>query len=164
MNAESIDVREAALPVFVRAITHYFSHLSQEAAETEAPYLLEGPPEISDFTAVVGVSGDVQGCVYYTAPRAMLDRLLHFVGEPRPTDQLRSDMAGEVANTLSGNARRQLGPGFMISVPTVLQGKPTRLTGPKGTACFVIPILWQEMRSLLMLYLADNAPDTADIL
>jgi chemotaxis protein CheX len=160
MNAEDIDLREAALPVFVRAVAHYFAHVACEVAETETPYLLEGPPPMSDFTAVIGVSGDLQGCVYYTAPSPMLDRLLEYVGESRPTDELRCDMAGEVTNTLSGNARRDLGPGFMISPPTVLQGRPTRLTWPKNTACFVIPILWQEMRSLLMVCLADNAPDT----
>lgn len=160
MNAEVIDLRDAALPVFVRAVAHYFSHIACEVAETETPFLLEGPPPMSDFTAVIGVSGDLQGCVYYTAPRPMLDRLLGFVGESQPTDELRCDMAGEVANTLSGNARRRLGPGFMISVPTVLQGRPTRLAWPRNTACFVIPIRWQEMRSLLMICLADSAPDT----
>lgn len=159
MNAEALDHREDTLPIFVHAIRHYFDQVAGEPAETETPYLLEGSPEMDDFTAVIGVSGDLQGCVYYTAPQAMLDALLNFAGEFYPTDELRCDMAGEVANTLSGNVRRQLGPGFMISVPTVMQGHPKRMAWPKGTACFVIPITLRHLRSLLMLCLADHAPN-----
>ena len=158
MSAATMDLREGTLPVFVQAIRHYFDHVAGEPAETETPYLLDGSPEMSDFTAVIGVSGDLQGCVYYTAPRPMLDALLNFAGEFYPADELRCDMAGEVANTLSGNVRRQLGPGFMISVPMVVQGQPTRMAWPEGTACFVIPITLRHMRSLLMLCLADNTP------
>lgn len=164
MSSATIDLREGALPVFVQAIAHYFNHVACEPARTGTPYLLEGAPEIGDFTAIIGVSGDLQGCVYYTAQQPMLDMLLGFVGELWPTDELRGDMAGEVANTLAGNARRQLGPGFMISVPMVMQGQPTRLSWPKGTACFVIPIEWRQIRSLLMLCLADNPSDSSDLL
>ena len=162
MNANTIDFREEALPLFVQAITHYFAHIACDPAQTETPYLVEGSPEMSDFTAVIGVSGDLQGCVYFTVPRPMLDALLGFVGEGYITDELRCDMAGEIANTLSGNVRRQLGPGFMISVPMVMQGQPTRVSWPRGTACLAIPILWRHMRSLLMLCLAENSPDFTD--
>ena len=149
------NLRQETLPVFVESIMHYFNHITGIRAETETPYLQEESSEIGDFTAVIGVSGDLQGCVYYTASRAMLDKLLGFVAENEPTDELRCDMAGEVANTLSGNARRQLGAGFMISVPVVIQGKPDRLVTYKGSACFVIPIIWQKLRSLLMISLIE---------
>jgi chemotaxis protein CheX len=150
------NLTQEALPVFVQAIMHYFNHITGVVAATETPYLQEGSSDVSDYTAVIGVSGDLQGCVYYTAPRQMLDKLLGFVAEHEPTDELRCDMAGEVANTLSGNARRQLGAGFMISTPVVIQGKPDRLVTYKGTPCFVIPILWEEMRSLLMISLVET--------
>ncbi len=158
MSADTLDPREGTLPIFVQAIRHYFDHVAGEPAETETPYLLDGSPEMSDFTAVIGISGDLQGCVYYTAPGPMLDALLNFAGEFYPTDELRRDMAGEVANTLSGNGRRQLGPGFMISVPMVMQGPPARMAWPKDTACFVIPITLRHMRSLLLLCLSDHPP------
>lgn len=154
----STSLRQKTLPVFVQSIMNYFDRMTGVPAETETPYLLEGTPETFDFTAVIGVSGDLHGCVYYTAPREMLDLLLGFVAENQPTDELRCDMAGEVANTLSGNARRQLGKGFMISVPVVIQGKPERLVAYKGIACFVIPILWRGMRSLLMISISETPP------
>jgi len=160
-NAPS-NLRQETLPVFVQAIMHYFNHITGVPAETETPYLQEGGSDVSDVTAIIGVSGDLQGCVYYTAPREMLDQLLNFVAENEPTDELRCDMAGEVANTLSGNARKQLGSGFMISVPVVIQGKPEKLVHYKGSACFVIPIRWREMRSLLKICLIES-PVTFDL-
>jgi len=150
------NLRQETLPVFVQSIMHYFNHITGVAAQTETPYLQEETSELGDFTAVIGVSGDLQGCVYYTAPREMLDKILGFVAEFEPTDELRCDMAGEVANTLSGNARRQLGAGFMISVPMVIQGKPERLVTYKGNPCFIIPILWQKLRSHLMISLVET--------
>jgi len=152
----SSNLRQETLPVFLQAIMHYFNHITGVPAETETPYLQETASDISDFTAIIGVSGDLQGCVYYTASRPMLDQLLGFVAEHEPTDELRCDMAGEVANTLSGNARKQLGAGFMISTPVVIQGKPERLVPYKGGACFAIPILWRELRSLLMISLVET--------
>ena len=135
MNAVLQDPRESMLPFFVQAVARYFRDIAGLTVEVESPYLLDGEPPISDFTAVIGVSGDLQGCVYYSAPRAMIDALLRFAGEESPTDDLRCDMVGEAANTLSGNARKHLGSGFMISVPIVLQGRPDRLAWPKNTAC-----------------------------
>lgn len=149
------NLRQETLPVFVQAIMHYFDHITGVPAETETPYLQEGASDVSDLTAIIGVSGDLQGCVYYTAPREMLDQLLKFVAEHEPTDELRCDMAGEVANTLSGNARKQLGSGFMISVPVVIQGKPEKVVHYKGNACFVIPIRWRGLRSFLKICLMD---------
>jgi len=155
-QASSSNLRQETLPVFVQSIMHYFKHITGVPAQTETPYLQEETSELGDFTAIIGVSGDLQGCVYYTAPREMLDKILGFVAEFEPTDELRCDMAGEVANTLSGNARRQLGAGFMISVPMVIQGRPERLVTYKGNPCFIIPILWQTLRSHLMISLIET--------
>ena len=163
MNATIEDPRESTLPFFVQTVSHYFRDIVGLQMDIEAPYLLDGEPQISDFTAVIGVSGDLQGCVYFSAPRALLDSLLLFAGEQNPTDELRCDMVGEAANTLSGNVRRQLGSGFMISVPVVMQGRPERLAWPKNTACFVIPLQWKACRSLLMLCLAENPSATSDL-
>lgn len=163
MNATLQDPRESTLPFFVQAVSRYFSEIAGLPVEVDTPYLLSGDPPISDFTAVIGVSGDLLGCVYFSAPRAMLDALLLFAGEQKPTDELRCDMVGEAANTLSGNVRKQLGSGFMISVPVVMQGRPERLTWPKNTACFVIPIGWGECQSLLLLCLADNTAASTDL-
>lgn len=157
-SSDSTLLHETTLAVFVESIMHYFEYMVGVPAEIGTPYLLEGEAELSDVTAVIGVSGDLQGCVFYTATVTMLDELLRFIREYEPTDELRGDMSGEVANTFTGNARRKLGPGFMISVPVVFWGRPDRLAWPKKTSQFVIPIMWQENRSLLIICMGSASP------
>ena len=66
--------------------------------------------------------------------------------------ELLQDMVGEVANTLSGNARRSFGSNFMISVPVVLMGGE-KIRVPASIKTFVIPIIWRQMRSYLIVCL-----------
>ena len=154
-NTDSTTLHEATLGVFVQSIMFYFDRIAGIPAEIGTPYLLEEDVELLDVTAVIGVTGDLQGCIFFTAPIPMLDELMHYVGEYDPTDELRCDISGEVSNTFAGNARKQLGPGFMISVPVVFLGKPEMLSWPKKTSRFVIPIVWQGKRSLLIVCLGD---------
>lgn len=57
----------------------------------------------------------------------MLRCLVLRLGEKEADDALIQDVIGEVANTISGNARRAFGPGFMISVPLIVEGQPQRI-------------------------------------
>lgn len=162
-SQDSVTLHEATLAIFVQSITAYFDRIAGVPAEIGTPYIQEGDSELLDVTSIIGVTGDLQGCIFFTAPVDMLDELLRFVGEYLPTDELRCDISGEVSNTLSGNARKHLGPGFMISVPVVFTGRPEHLAWPKRTARFVIPILWQEKRSLLIVCLGESSPEIGGV-
>lgn len=52
--------------------------------------------------------------VYFTAMRSMLVRLLAIMGEPDCSVENLADLVGEMANTISGNARKDFGEDFMI--------------------------------------------------
>ena len=52
----------------------------------------------------------------------MVEELMMLVGEHEHSDEFCADFVGEIANTISGNARERLGSGFMISVPVVFFG------------------------------------------
>jgi len=150
-------VNENDIKVFVEGATHYFQHVSDEPAVVQVPYLISHNESlIYDFTGIIGISGNRRGNVYFTAPRPMLKFLLMVQGEPEITDENCSDMVGEIANTLSGNARRDLGKDFMISVPVVLQGKPEQLLLAKGNRSFVIPIQWRQYTAALVVSLEKN--------
>lgn len=155
ISRASASLHEGTLSVFVQSIMNYFDRVAGIPAEIGTPYLLDGDAELLDVTSVIGVTGDLQGCIFFSAPMPLLDKLLCHVAEYAPTDELRCDICGEVANTLSGNARKQLGPGFMISVPVVFMGQPDRLLYPKNTSRYVIPIVWQGCRSLLIVCIGD---------
>jgi chemotaxis protein CheX len=62
------------------------------------------------------------------------------------------DLVGEVANQISGNARRDFGNQFMISVPRVVAGHGEHVT-PPNTRSFVIPINWRSHSAQLVVCL-----------
>jgi chemotaxis protein CheX len=64
-----------------------------------------------------------------------------------------SDLVGEVANTLAGNARRDFGQQFQISVPEVVSGREGRLDYPAAGRPIVIPIEWRNYHARLIVCL-----------
>ena len=112
---------EQELRVFIDIVSQYFERQTGRLPEIGSPYLGEANAlPIYDFTGVIGISGERQGCVYFTAHRDLLRQLLLHVGEADVSDNNLCDLVGEIANTISGNARRHFGPNFMISVPVVV--------------------------------------------
>ncbi len=79
--------------------------------------------------------------------------LLRTVGEPDVGFGNLEDLAGEVANTIAGNARKFFGSEFLISVPVVVWGRPEKISFPRQLKTFVIPILWRGFRSYLLICL-----------
>ena len=59
------------------------------------------------------------------------------------------NLGGEVANTISGNARRD----FVISVPSVLSGERPEVPQKPGSRSFVIPINWRSHSAKLIVSL-----------
>ncbi|MBS0658675.1 MAG: chemotaxis protein CheX [Verrucomicrobia bacterium] len=143
---------EQLLSVFVNGASRYFLEATGESAETGAPYLL-GPNEIGVVllgpAAVIGISGGHRGCIIFTAEQIMAEALVRQMGEPVIDAQLCADMIGEVANTISGNAREVIGSDFMISVPVMLAGRLDPVLLPRGVDIFVIPVVWRGHNSHL---------------
>lgn len=142
---------EAELRVFVGIVKHYFEQQTAIAAEIYTPYLAdpEGLP-IYDYTGVIGISGNRQGCVYFTAPTELLRQILTRSGETDLSSRNLADLAGEIGNTLSGNARREFGNEFLISVPVVVQGRNQAISLPKGVKAYIIPFCWQQHDAALV--------------
>jgi chemotaxis protein CheX len=57
-----------------------------------------------------------------------------------------------VANTISGNARRDFGKNFVISVPTVIAHDPDKVSAPHARS-YVIPINWRTHSAKLVVCL-----------
>ena len=145
---------EADLQVFIDGVTNYFSQTTNEAAVVGTPYLIENQTSVaSEFTGIIGISGRRRGSVCFTAPSQMLTTLLERIGESDRSRENMCDLVGEVANTLSGNARREFGKEFMISVPVVIQGTPERMQASGKVHSFVIPINWSNSDAHLVISL-----------
>jgi len=136
-------ITEREIEVFIDGIKHYFRTSTDKEIVVETPYLIPADKlAVSDYTGIIGISGEHKGFVLVTAPAEMLRYLVVSLGEKVATSDLIHDVIGEVANTISGNARRSFGPGFMISVPLIVQGHPDRIGAAKDTNGYVIPSRW----------------------
>jgi chemotaxis protein CheX len=138
-------LHEQDIRAFVYGTTRYFEIAVQQAASVGSPYLVtKGAPEGHDYNGVISVSGRRNGIVYFSAPRGMLTVLLMKMNESNVSNEYLCDLVGEVANTIAGNVRRELGKDFAISVPTVVSGAGSTVELPAGTRPVVIPINWRS--------------------
>lgn len=142
------------LSTFVEGTTHYFETAANQPASVGSPYLVQqGKPTVQEFTGMISIAGKRRGVVYFTASRPMLTVLLMRMGETELTEENMADLVGEVANTISGNARRDFGKDFMISVPQVVAGEPEKVATPDNVRSFVIPINWRSHAAQLVVCL-----------
>jgi chemotaxis protein CheX len=145
---------ETEVGVFVSGVLHYFGSTVQQVAQCGTPHLaLTGRPEISDYTGVIQVTGKRTGLVAFTAPKSMLSVMLMRMQETDMSHENLCDLVGEIANTLSGNARRDFGQQFQISVPAVIAGRDGRLDYPQSSRPIVIPIEWRNYHARLIVCL-----------
>lgn len=143
---------EEMLKVFIDGAIRYFQHTSDKEVNVGTPYLVSNSePAAFDYAGVIGVSGPRKGCVYFTAPKVLLKHLLLSVGEKDTGDDNIADIVGEVANTISGNARSEFGKNFMISVPVVIEGAPSNIHLPKNLRSYVIPVYWKAYSAAVVI-------------
>ena len=140
---------------FVQGTTRYFEVSAQQPATIGSPFLvMHGAPEVADYTGVISVTGRRTGLVYFTAPRGMLIVMLMKMNESDVCHENLCDLVGEIANTISGNARRDFGGDFKISPPSVVTGPGRQVELPAGCRPIVVPINWRSHSARLVVGLA----------
>lgn len=145
---------EKELRIFIDIVSKYFENQTGRPPEIGSPYLGEHTAlPIYDFTGVIGISGERQGCVYFTSHRELLRQLLLHTGEIDISDNNLSDLVGEVANTISGNARSYFGSNFMISVPVIVAGSATAIQVPRTVKAYILPLRWHKLDAVLVVSL-----------
>src|SRR4029077_13839654 len=113
------------------------------------PHMHFGDPELLDYTSLIEIFGQYEGCIYLTSPVAMLKDVLMINGEIQDSPAHLKDMCQEFSNVLSGNASKAFGGNWQISVPrTLTRPEVMALDMPEST--FVMPILWRDKQSLLV--------------
>ncbi len=149
---------EETLKVFIDGVVNYFRHTSDKDVKVGSPYLVENThPTVFDYTGIIGVSGPYKGTVYFTAPKILLKHLLLSLGEHETSNENILDIVGEVANTISGNARSEFGQEFMISVPVMIEGPPTSIQMPQELRSYVIPIYWKAYSAAVVICLESSS-------
>ena len=109
-----------------------------------------------DYTSIVFITGAYEGCLYISTTSGVLEALLSVHKEPEISDKTRLDMCRELSNVLAGNASHAFGANWTISVPKSLTSTETgELDLPSST--FVMPFVWKDMESYLVVGLKENA-------
>ncbi len=147
-------MKEEKLKIFIDSIVKYFHYAGQTSVKIGSPFLIKDIKEVTaDYTGTISISGDYQGACYFTAPSALLKHLILSIGEVDTSDSMMQDAVGEVANTMSGNARRRLGKKFIISTPKVSKGAPFVVDKKSDAHIYAIPINWKSYKATLGIHL-----------
>ena len=145
---------EAEIKTFIDGALHYFAVSARQPVAVGSPYLItDGAPTVHEYTGIIGVAGRRKGAVCFTAPRSMLMVLLMRMNETDTSETNMKDLIGEVANTISGNARRDFGKEFVISVPTVMETAGGKFRPPVTARPFIIPLNWRSHSAKLIVCL-----------
>ena len=148
LNREDIEV-------FSEAISAFFLNMTHEPAVVRTAYLLDGnsPLPWGDFNGVIEVSGGFRGSITFSAPGGMLGQVLDGIGEREQSADRCLDIVGEIANMMSGRARRHFGEDMEISPPTAcLRNARRTLPGASGTP-YAIPLRWRNFEASLVVHL-----------
>ena len=151
MGGNDKQEKELICQVFIDSVNNYFEETTSERSATGLPYIKDDTMVLEDFTGMIGISGNRKGFVYISGSRQLFSDIVKCIlNTDSPTDAQVMDMAGEVANTVSGNARKAFGSDFMISVPAIIEGKPINFKLP-DVPVYVIPIKWREHKSFVVI-------------
>lgn len=142
-------INEKDIHTFVDAISNFFFHVTEEKVEIKTAYLLENdvPSATFDLTSYITLSGNFTGRIYFSAPRSMLTHLLLMMGEQTRDNDRLLDAVGEIANTISGNARKHFGETMEISVPTTQETGTDWLKTVVSPHSYVILVKWKQYRA-----------------
>lgn len=143
------------IEVFSEAISAFFLNMTLEAATVRTAYLLgESSAEPwGDFNGVIHVSGGFRGNIIFSAPLDMLSQVLDEMGERDQSAIKCLDVVGEIANMMSGQARRHFGESLEISPPATSLRSVTRLPSLASGIPYAIPLRWRSFEANLVVHL-----------
>lgn len=145
-------MKERDIQVFRESIQNYFEQSSDQAVRTGAPYEKDPDEKIlMEYTGLIGISGGMKGCVYFTTSRQFVQEFTRGLLEEEdvPEAAIR-DMIGEIANNIAGNASETFRSGFLISVPAIITGDPATTSINLEVPAYVISIEWREHQAYLV--------------
>jgi len=141
---------------FVEGVLNYLEHIPDIQASVGAPFLVESNNlELQDMTGIIKISGKYNGFVCFTAPRIFLSHLLAKQSIADRSEDNLLDMSGEIANTISGNARSTFGKEFQISPPIVIKENTIKSVEINRKRSLAVPISWNSYSPLLVVSLGE---------
>lgn len=145
-------LRAEDIRVFSDAASAFFEQSTRRRAMVRTAYLLESPDPVvwDDYQGLIELDGRWRGSVGFSAPRGLLSHLLLMIGERDYSEASHRDIVGEIANQMSGYARRHFGEGMAISPPQVLTRGRQPLPRGNEAVPFAIPMRWENYQAHLV--------------
>lgn len=145
---------EAKIQIFIDGIINYFHETNDREVVVGSPYLIEADDDIAtDYTGAIKISGLYAGNCYFSATDDLLRHLILQSGETDTSEVMMVDAVGEIANILTGTARKQLGEDFIISTPEVYIGRNISQTLMQTQRLYGIPLEWKSRSAILTMHL-----------
>jgi len=126
---------------FLVAIQNLFETMIDIPFTLGKPTLKRSQQPPYEISSIIGLSGDVSGCVVISLSREIaLQMASALLGEPmEELDADCTDAIGEIANMIAGNAKTDFPEvGCNISVPSVVTGQH-KVAYPSGIPIITIP-------------------------
>ncbi len=148
-------MKDEDIQVFIASARRYF-----HSVDATSPLVVDPPfirPQVGPFlgyTGIITISGKARGVVCFTADRDLLRLILAKLHDEGEGDEAAiRDLVGEIANTLSGNAREEFGKDFLITVPVVITGDTAAFPFPRSSRSYAVPLTWRDHRAYLLVTL-----------
>jgi chemotaxis protein CheX len=127
---------------FVLAVKRVFETTLRTQVQIGKAFVKHDPSASADVSGVIGLSGDVVGCVVLSFPSAVAARAAsEFAGTG--IDENHPDFAdaiGELANMVAGSAKKEFHEAnISLSLPSVITGKEHMVSTSRLTPRIVIP-------------------------
>lgn len=129
---------------FIDAALNVLSTMASTKANAGKPFLKEKDAARGDVTGIVGLTGETEGTISISfTEKCILSIVSNMFGEEMKemNDEIK-DAVGEIANMVSGQARKQLsehGRSLKAAIPTVIMGKNHSVTHITNKPIIAIP-------------------------
>lgn len=127
---------------FIKSVQNVFETMLQLPVQMGQPELKHPGDSGHDVSAIIGMSGDVEGSVVLSFPTATAERVVAlFTGMELASDHEDfADAVGELVNMVSGGAKAQFqDKEVTISCPSVVVGQSHQVYGRKDVVAICIP-------------------------
>jgi len=157
------------ITAFITSVENVFTTMLQMQVSVEPPVLKDTSKPSHDVSAIIGLSGDVEGSVVLCFPTPTAEGCISlFIGEEVTSEHADfADAVGELCNMIAGGAKGQFqGKKVSISVPSVVIGSGHSVHQKKDLPVIEIPCACDSGNFSVEVTLIDQtadepAPETA---
>jgi chemotaxis protein CheX len=147
-------MKDEDIQVFINSARRYFHSIDASSPLiVEPPFVKQNVQPFLEYTGIIRISGKAKGVVCFTANSSLLRQILAELHDEPQDESAIQDLVGEIANTLSGNAREQFGKDFLITVPVILKGQQLDFRFPTHSRNYVVPLNWRDQSAYLLVCL-----------